>query len=251
MSSIAVSSIVCACVFGGAALGMVLRAVLPEHHLSADSKDVVKMGMGLVATLSALVLGLLIASAKNSSDAQSTELTQMCAKVVSLDRLLAHYGPEAKEGRDLLRNSVERVLNQMWSKDRTNSSQSEPQAAGGEALFGKIQALSPKDEAQRSLKAKASSIAMDIGQMRWLMYEQGAASISMPLLIVLVFWLTALFISFGLFAPRNGTVVTSLLVSSLSVSGAILLILEMYAPYAGVIQVSSAPLRAALSQLGK
>jgi hypothetical protein len=251
MSSIAISSIVFACVFGGAVLGMILRPVLPEHHLSADSKDVVKVGMGLVATLSALVLGLLVASAKSSYDAQSSELTEMSSKIVLLDRVLVHYGPEATEARDLLRSSVMRALDQMWSKDRTSSSQLEPQSAGGEALFERIQGLSPKDEAQSSLKAQALSIAMAIGQTRWLMYEQGAASISMPLLAVLVFWLTALFISFGLFAPRNGTVVASLLISALSVSGAIFLILEMYAPYAGLIQVSRAPLRAALAQLGK
>jgi hypothetical protein len=175
----------------------------------------------------------------------------MSSKIVLLDRVLVHYGPEATEARDLLRSSVMRALDQMWSKDRTSSSQLEPQSAGGEALFERIQGLSPKDEAQSSLKAQALSIAMAIGQTRWLMYEQGAASISMPLLAVLVFWLTALFISFGLFAPRNGTVVASLLISALSVSGAIFLILEMYAPYAGLIQVSRAPLRAALAQLGK
>jgi hypothetical protein len=219
--------------------------------VGADSLDAVKMGMGLVATLSALVLGLLVASAKSSYGAQSSELTEMSSKIVLLDRVLAHYRPEATEVRDLLHSSVARALDQMWSKDRTSSSQLEPRSAGGEALFDKIQTLSAKDEAQRSLKAQALSIAMSIGQTRWLMYEQGAASISMPLLIVLVFWLTALFISFGLFAPHNATVVASLLISALSVSGAILLILEMYAPYAGLIQVSRAPLRAALAYLGK
>jgi hypothetical protein len=251
MSSIAISSIVFACVFGGAMFGMFLRAALPQHHMSADSKDVVKMGMGLVATMSALVLGLLIASAKSSYDTQSTELTEMSARVVLLDRVLAHFGPETKEARELLRSTVARVLDQMWSKDRSNPSQLGPTSAGGEVLFEKIQGLSPRDDAQRSLQAEALSIAMSVGQTRWLMYEQNATSISMPFLIVLVFWLTALFTSFGLFAPRNGTVVTSLLVTALSVSGAILLILEMYTPYRGLIQVSSAPLRAALTHLGK
>jgi membrane-bound ClpP family serine protease len=83
------------------------------------------------------------------------------------------------------------------------------------------------------------------------MYEQGTTSISLPMLSVLVFWLTTLFISFGLFAPHNGTVIASLFISALSVSGAILLILELYTPYAGLIQVSSAPLRAALAHLGQ
>lgn len=251
MSSISICSIVFACVFGGALFGMFLRAALPQPHLNEGSKEVVKLGMGLVATLSALVLGLLIASAKSSYDAQSSELTEMSAKVVLLDRVLAHYGPETKEARDLLRSSVARVLDQMWSKERKSSPHLEPQSAGGEVLFDKIQALSPKDEAQRSLQAQASAIAMSVGQTRWLMYEQGATSISRPLLIVLVFWLTTIFISFGLFAPPNGTVVASLFISALCVSGAILLILEMYAPYSGLIQVSRAPLRAALAHLGE
>jgi hypothetical protein len=141
MSSIAISLIVFVCVFGGALFGMFLRAALPKHHVSAESSDVVKMGMGLVATLSALVLGLLVASAKGSYDAQSTELTQMSAKLVLLDRVLAHYGAETKEARELLRAAVARVLDQMWSEHRRSSS---PLA---------------KDEVQRSLKAQALSIA--------------------------------------------------------------------------------------------
>ena len=251
MSSIAISSIVFASVFGGALLGMFLRVTLPQQHLNEGSKDVVRLGMGLVATLSALVLGLLIASAKGSYDAQSNELTKMSAQIVLLDRVLAHYGPETKEARDLLRNSVAHVLDQRWSKGRTGSSQLEPQSAGAEVLFDKIQELSPKDDAQRSLQSQALAIAMSVGQTRWLMYEQRATSISMPMLIVLVFWLATIFVSFGLFTSPNGTVIASLFITALSVSGAILLILEMYSPYAGLIQIPSAPLRAALAQLGK
>jgi hypothetical protein len=171
MSSIAISSLVFACVFGGAVLGMLLRVALPKHHVGADSIDAVKLGMGLVATMSALVLGLLVPSAKSSYDAQSSELTEMSSKVVLLDRILAHYGPEAKEARELLRSTVTRILDQMWSKDRTSLTQLEPQSAGGEALFDKIQALSPWDLSERC----TSSFATGIGQTRWLMYEQGSA----------------------------------------------------------------------------
>jgi Protein of unknown function (DUF4239) len=251
MSSIAISSIVFACVFGGAILGMSIRAVLPQQHLNADSKDVVKLGMGIVATLSALVLGLLIASAKGSYDAQSTELTQMSAKVILLDRVLAHYGPETKETRDLLRGSVARVLDQTWSRGHSSTSQLDAPSGGAEILLDNIQAFAPKDDRQRSLQAQAMSIILDLGQTRWLQYAQGSASISMPLLVVLVFWLTTIFISFGLFAPANVTVFSGLLVSALSVSAAILLILELYTPYSGLIQISSAPLRVALTQLGR
>jgi hypothetical protein len=250
MRSIEISSIVFACVFGGAMLGMFTRAILPQHHLSSESKDVVKLGMGVVATLSALVLGLLIASAKGSYDAQSAELTQMSAKVILLDRLLAHYGPETKETRDLLRGAVARILDQMWSKRPAGSSVGVP-PSGAEILLDKIQELAPKDDRQRALQAHAQGIVLDLGQMRWLQYAQASTAISMPLLVVLVFWLTTIFFSFGLFAPANVTVFTGLLVSALSVSAAIFLILELYSPYSGLIQLSSAPLRDALTQLGK
>ena len=251
MSSLAISTITFACVFGGALLGLWLRSRLPEHHLSADSKEVVKMGMGLVATMAALVLGLLIASAKGSYDTQTAEVTEISAKVVVLDRVLAHYGPETKEVRDLLRSSVVQVLDQMGSKDRTSLSQLEPPSAGREVLLDKIQGLSPKDDRQRSLQAQAFSIAMGLLQTRWLQYQQTTTAVSVPLLVVLVFWLAVIFFGFGLFAPRNATVVASLLICALSVSAAILLILEMYTPHAGLIKISDAPLRSALAHLGR
>jgi hypothetical protein len=250
MSSIVISLITFALVFGGALIGIALRSILPPNNLTADSRDVVKLGMGMVATMAALVLGLLIASAKSSFDMQNTELTEMSSKVVLLDRILAHYGPEAKEARDELRSSVVRALNMVSSKDSATSSQFES-SGNSEALYDKIQNLSPKDDVQRSIQAQASSTLLALGQTRWLMAEQRVNSVSSPLLIVLLFWLTIIFTSFGLFAPRNATVVVSLLVSALSVSGAVFLILEMYSPYAGLIHVSSAPLRAALTHLSK
>ena len=245
MSSVTISLIVFACVFGGALLGIFLHAVLPQHHLSAETKDIVKLGMGLVGTMAALALGLLVASAKGSYDVQSAQLTQLSANVAFLDRVLAHYGPEAKEARDLLRSAVTHILDQMWSEDNPSP------PAGGEVVYDKIQGLSPKNDTQGSLRGQALSIAMDLGRTRWLMYAQRTTSVSVPLLVMLVLWLTVIFISFGLFAPFNGTVVSSLLVSALAVSGAIFLILEMYEPYSGLIQISSAPLRAALAHLGQ
>jgi len=232
-------------------VGICLRGILPKHHLAPESKGVVTAGMGLVATLAALVLGLLIASAKGAYDSQSTEVTELSAKVVFLDRVLAHYGPEAREVRELLRSSVERALDQIWSKDATILFKTTAGTSGAEVIADKIQELSPKNDAQRAMQSQAMSIVMALGQTRWLLYEQRLSSVSMPVLVVLTFWITALFVSFGLFAPFNTTTIVSLLVSALSVSGAIFLILEMYTPYAGLIQISSAPLRAALAQLGQ
>lgn len=251
MNSIEIGSITFAFAFGGSLLGMLLRTALPEHHRNSDSKDAVKVTMALVSTMSALALGSLIASAKLSYDTQKNELTEMSSKVILLDRVLAHYGPEAKDARDALRNSVVGAIEQMWSKDRTGLSQSEPVSAGPEALYDKVQMLAPQKDAQRSTQSQALNLVIGLGQTRWLMYEQRASSGSVPMLMVLIFWLTALFISFGLFAPRNATVYITLLVSAMSVSFAIFLILELNNPYVGVIRISDAPLRSALAHLGQ
>jgi hypothetical protein len=229
-------------------LGMLLHSVLPQEHLIDDSKDVVKMGMGLVATMCALVLGLLVSTANNSYEAQSAEMTEVCAKIVLLDRILSHYGPEAKETRDAIRSAVIHSLGRMSSKDTGMTPDQ-----GAEVVFDKIHELVPEDDGQRLLKAHAESLIIDLAKTRWLQFEQGSRSVSMPLLVTLVFWLTTLFISFGLLVRRNGTVVSTLLVSALCVSSAIFVILELYSPYAGtgLVRISSAPLRAALTQLDK
>jgi hypothetical protein len=250
MSPIAISFMTFVFVFAGALLGIFLRTALPMNHIDSNSKDVVKLGMGFVGTMAALVLGLLIASAKSSFDTQSAELTEMSSKLVLLDRVLAHYGPEAQESRDLVRAAVGRALDGMELQASTRTSHS-PMSAGSEALYDKVQGLVPANDAQRTIQGQALGLVIAVGQMRWLMYEQQASSVSVPLLVVLIFWLTIIFVSFGLFAPLNATVLTSLFVSALSFSGAIFLILEMYTPYGGLIQVSNAPLRTALAHLGQ
>lgn len=249
MSSATISFIVLALVFGAALAGLLLRRSLPQDHISPDSKDTVKLAMALVSTMSALVLGLLISSAKTFYDTQSAELNQMSADVVALDRLLAHYGPETKEAREELRAAVIRNLDRIWSQERTRT---EPVSdKPGESLLDEIQALSPKDDKQRSLEAQALNLAVSIGRIRWLMYEQLNSSFSRTLLLVMVFWLILVFVSFGLFAPRNVIAIASLFAAALAVSGAIFLILEMYMPFTGFIQISSAPLRSALAHLGR
>ncbi len=239
-----------ALVFGGAVCAILVRPALPQDYLSADSKTVVTLSMGLVATMAALVLGLLISSAKGFYDAQSGALTQMSARVILLDRILAHYGPEAKEARDLLHSRVADSIDRMWPQEHTQSSKLAAPSTSSEALLNKIQALSPKDDRQSWLKAQALSMLVDLIQTHWLMYEQGADSVSGPMLAILVFWLVTIFTSFGLFAPRNPAVITALFVGGLSVSGAIFLILEMYEPFGGLIKISSAPHRSALAHLG-
>ena len=249
MNSLAVSFIVFTIIFGAAVVGMLLRRVLPEHHLSADSKEVIKLGTGLVATMAALVLGLLVASAKGSFDAQSAEVTQASANIILLDRLLAQYGSETKEIRQSLRNITVRALEETWSKDRNGPP--EFRAGGNEIMLEEIQGLSPENNLQRTIQSQALSIAMNLAQTRWLMFEQGVNSVSNPMVVVLVFWLAIIFLTWGMFSRPNASVVASLIAAALSVSGAMFLILEMYNPYRGLIQISSAPARAALAHLGQ
>ncbi len=250
MSSMTTGWIVFACVFGGALLGMLVRKILPDDHLSSDSKDVVKLGMGLIGTMAALVLSLLISSAKSSYDTRSSEVTQLSANIILLDRALAHYGPEAREARDLLRRSVTRVMDQLWPSPGAGSSQPTP-TAGTEAFYDKIQGLSPQNDTQRSLQAQALSISAGLGQTRWLLVGQSGRSIPMPFLVVLVCWLAFIFASFGLFARPNATVIVALFVCALSFSSAIFLILELDQPFEGLVQISSAPMREALARLGQ
>jgi hypothetical protein len=253
MSSAGVALAGAGCIFSGALLGMFLRSRLPDHHLSNDSKDTVKLGAGLLATLSALVLGLLINSAKTSFDTVGSEVTQGAAKLILLDRAMANYGPATGDAREILRRTVASGIAAIWPEDQTAGKgvSAIEWANGLEQVQARLRGLTPATEAQRQLLAQAQQISNDLSQSRWLVIEQMQNALPMPFLVMLLFWLTMLHMSFGLFAPRNATVVLVLVVCALSVSGAIFLILEMSHPLTGIIKVSSAPLLKALEHLGR
>ena len=232
-------------------MGVLFRTVLPEEHLSTDTKDVDKLGIALIATMAALVLGLLISSAKGTYDTRGNQLLQVSADIILLDRVLAHYGPEAKDARAVLQRSVAAAIERFWPANRDRPEATGPRASPVEALYDKIQEVSPQSDIQRSLQNQALTLALDLGRTRMLLFEQLGSSIPLPFLVVLVFWLAIIFASFGLFAPRNATVIATLFVCALSVSGAIFLILELDRSFEGLLQVSGAPLRAALAQLGQ
>jgi hypothetical protein len=208
----------------------------------------------MIATLAALVLGLLIASAKGNFDALSSGLRQTSSQVILLDRVLAHYGPETQEARDLLRRSVISAIARRWPEERIGEAVAKaPEGrVDFEAVQEKLRQLSPRNDAQRWLQSQALQISGEIAGGRWLLVEQiGQRSIPIPFFVILVFWLTIIFASFSLFAPRNATVISVLLLCALSAAGSLFLIMELDAPYAGMIKVSSAPLRNTLAHLGK
>ncbi len=253
MHSLAVAAGVFACVFGGALVGLRLRRHLPDHHLKEDSKDIVKLGIGVIATMTALVLGLLVSSAKGSFDKMSNELTQTAATVIELDRVLAHYGPDAKEIRIRFQQNYQTVTDLLFSDDHSKLSKvNAPEShIRLESIDAALRALVPSNDAQRELRARALALEAELVAMRWLLVLQEKETISMPLLVVVAAWLTLIFAGFGLFSPGNGTVAGALLLCALSVSGAIFLILEMDRPLEGMVRISDAPMRAALSYLGQ
>jgi hypothetical protein len=253
MGAVAISLVAFACIFGGTLVGMFVSNILPEHHMSDESKDAVKMGIGMVATMAALVLALLIASAKGNFDTLSSGLRQTSSRVILLDRVMSQYGPETKEARELLRRSIASTIKRVWPEDRSGQAIAEaPGSIPMEAIQDQLHQLAPRNNAQRWLQSRALQISGDIAEGRWLIIEQlGQSSVPMPFLVMLVFWLTAIFAGFGLFSPRNAMVITVLLVCTLSAAGALFLILELDTPYAGLLKVSSAPLRIALAHLGQ
>ena len=253
MSSIALSSLVFACVFGSCVVAMIIGRFLPDHHLSTESRDVVKLGMGLIATLAALVLGLLIATAKGTYDTHSGVINELSANYLLLDRASRRYGPETKEARELLKNNVAATLVSIWPQDSqpANLLPSGEAKALGEALFDKVAEIAPKTDAQREIRSRSMGIMADITQSRLRLFARQDSSLPVPFLVVLVFWLAFLFAGYGLLAPLNTTVVVVMLVCALSVAGAFFLVLELASPFAGIMRVSSDPIHHALSLLGK
>jgi len=253
MSSFAIALVVFGCSFGAALIGMVLYVKLPDHHLDTDSRDVVKLVMGLIATMSALVLSLLIPSANSSYDRQSSELKALSTKILLLDRTLKFYGPGAKEARDGLRDAIVQTHDRIWSREGVRPENLDSRATQNSvnANIEQLLSLSPKTDAERMMQSRAVQESESIAQSRLLMFEELGGSISWPFLTVLVFWICVLFLGFGLFARFNTTVTVALLVGALSVAGAIFLILELSEPYRGLMRISDEPLRNAMTQIDR
>jgi hypothetical protein len=249
MSSIGISLITLLSTFGGGVLGLFAHTKLPESSLDSPSKDVVRLGMGLVATMTALLLGLVTANAKGAFDAEQAAIRTTATKLLSLDRDLARYGPETQPIRESLKTLLAYRIEMTWGH-QAKLSPSET-TARAEALETQILALSPQTEEQRWFRSKALGLVDGVLVMRWSMLGSASESKDLTFLAVVIAWLTVTFISFGLFAPRTMTVVASFLVAALSVAAAVFLILELNTPLSGQIMISGDPLRFALAHLAQ
>ena len=253
MSAQLIAFIIFALMLSGMALGSYLRLVLPDEHTQADSKDILMTSAATMGTLIALIIGLLVTSAKSTYDETNSSITQGGAKIITLDYYLSQYGPEAKELRVLLRQSTAASIERIWPDEGAQGAVWAKMAAADETagLYNKIRELSPQNDAQKYLQTQALQIADDMMQKRWMLIEQSQIDLPRMFLVVLTFWLTVLFVQFGLLAPRNRTALSAVFICALSMAGAIFLILELNHPLEGRIKISSAPMQKALSLIGK
>ncbi len=246
------TAVIAFCVMVAAVLlGKGVSRLLPEHHLNPDTKDTVKLAMGMAATMAALLLGLLVNSAKGTYDSERNEVIQMAAKVAFLDRMLELYGPEAAGIRTQLRSVVKDATIQIWRQESSRQAQLFSDTQSGTALNDAIQRLSPQNEEQRSFKTQATTVAFELAQMRSLLLAQSAPTILMPMLTVVVGWFVVIYLSFSVISAPNATATFALMVSAFTLSGAIFLILELDQPFSGLLHISSQPILNALNQMGK
>ncbi len=232
-------------------LGGRLRRLIPSEQLSPESKEAVKLALGLVATMTAILLGLLISSAKGSFDTTRTEVIQMAAKIALLDRVLKLYGPEAMDARHALRDAIAEGVRRTWPAERSQPVRLDPNEQAGDAMYAAISRLAPHDEAQRALKTQAATLMVQLAEFRALVQAQAVSSVSKPLLIALVIWLVVIFFGFSLLAPANTTSTLALVAGAFSVSCAVMIILELDYPFAGIIRIPSEPMINTLAHLAK
>jgi hypothetical protein len=251
VSEIAIATTVCLSVLAGALFGMSLRRVIPAEHMSEQARNIVNIAIGLIATLSALVLGLLVASAKSAFDSRNDEIKQSAARLVVLDRTLRQYGSETKDIRALLLELTQRRIDHTWNKGepRDHVRIVREDASSMEIIRSHLWRLAPATDAQRWLHARALTLTAEIEQGRWLLVEGDQSSIPRPFLVVLASWIAVIFAGLGLFSPRNPTVYGVLLICAVAVSTAVLMILEMDQPFEGFLQVPPTPLLSAVEEM--
>jgi hypothetical protein len=242
MNSVKISVLVFSLLLGGAVLGKYSSPLLSSEHLRA-----VQLGVGLLTTMFGLLLGLQLSAGKTYFDMQEQDVTLMASRTMLLDSILAGYGPETREAREMLRAKVEELLMQVWPKESSATSTWTPEDEI--KVYGKIEALSPRDDNQRSKRTLALGMAIDLQRSRWISAARIRSSTAVPLMIVETVWATLIFLSFGLLAPHGITGIISLALFAAAVSSGFFLIEEMNRPFSGVVIVSSAPMREALKHL--
>src|SRR5258708_28204099 len=238
--------------FGGALIGLFTARALPDHHLSNESATVVKLSAAVVVSLTSLVIALMLSSANSSFSINAGIVKKLGSDLIQLDHILRIYGPDANQARTTLRTYATTKKQELFPVSEAPPTTNRETADLLDALLDAILSLSPTDRRHTALISQALTITTNIYNERWLLWENPGTTVPVQFLFVLIFWLFLTFVSFGLFAPVNLTVVTSFFLSSLAVTGAILMILELGDPmHHSWLKVSSEPIRRALLEIGR
>lgn len=248
MSPSTISLIALLCIFGSAIAGMLLKERLPSHHLNDESMAIIKAARSVVIGLAALTLGLLIATAKSSFDSKQIELKDSAAKMIVLDRLLLKDGAQSEKAREALYQVATTGIAILEKIGKDGMDHKLVSGEGMDRFISILMQLPEQNPSQAWIKNSALSLGNEIAVSRWKIYQGSSSSISPLFLATLVFWLMTIFFSLGLIAPFNLLVVASLFTAAISMTGAILLTLELDQPYGGLIQMSTEPLKMALEQ---
>jgi len=251
MSALAIAGVAFAAMFGAALVGMLLRSALPERYLSSESKEVVRLGAALIATMAAMLLGLLVSSTRGSYEEKRGQVIHMTADLIELDILMKDYGPEGRAVRQVMRDAVAPMIDSIW-RARTEEFRSNADAvpdAGTEKILAGIEQLPTETESQRARRDRAIVLGLELAQIQFILFSQPTNAISLPFITIIVLWLTFVFGTFTLSAPGNPLIVVVLLVAALSAASAIFLILDLDRPFGGLLQIPSLPLRNALPAL--
>jgi prepilin signal peptidase PulO-like enzyme (type II secretory pathway) len=247
------SAIVLALILLSAALGSHVRASLADHHFSEDSLAAMRIAVGLVATLSALVLSLLISSGKSSLDLVNTALQHNSVAMIQLDRTLSQFGPSAESLRVDIKNDYARWISFLFSNKTGTTAETASRGILQSTydIQGRIFALQTLGPSQEKLRDHAMELWDNIFAGRWLALEHRRGSIPTPLIAVLVGWLTVIFGIFGFSAPRNWSMCVVFLLCALSATTAVFVVIDLDTPFQGMVNVSKTPMLDALKFIGR
>jgi hypothetical protein len=251
MDGFAVSVAVAVVMFVSGLIGLNLHRVLPERHLSKETHDVIRLGTGMLSVLASLVLGLMITTAKTSFDGTNAAVSAYAADLTVLDEILRDYGDGALTARRQVRDYTSRLLNDVWIEQYGHAYMVENRAAGDilEHAYEAIRALTPGNHDQQMLADGAVQLATSLLRERWLLIARSDTSMRPMIIVIVVFWLAAIFVSFGINAPRHATTHMVFLILAVGIGSAMFMILELNSPFQGPMRISSQPIQTALSHM--
>jgi len=250
LSPIATAVLAFVLILVGTVVGTLVRAKMPEHHLTGDSKEVIRLATALVATLTGLVLALMFAATRTSFEHTSSAVSRLAVEFSELDEMLEDYGPDAAPIRRQLRTDMGTLIDSIWQDDAAAAGRPPvARKSHGVGALSMIRELQPRTTVQTSIQARALQISTDISQTRLSLLAQPPDSVSTPFIVVLVLWLMFIFTTFAMSSKPNVTLAVVLGICILSASGALYLILELGLPFGGLMQVSNDSLRGALTPL--